>query len=75
MCKELTVYQDCIWYISCECMYVRMPRAMYASGWSRQASQINLFGVRYRVICCVLGTKLTEKKGTSLCTDLSFCAS
>ena len=33
MCKELIVYQDCIWYISCKCMYVCMPRAIYASGW------------------------------------------
>ena len=33
MCKELTVDQECIWYISCECMYVCTPRAIYASGW------------------------------------------
>ena len=33
MCKELTVYQDCIWYISCEYMYVCIPRTIYASGW------------------------------------------
>ena len=33
MYKEFTVYQDCIWYISCECMHVCMPRAIYALGW------------------------------------------
>ena len=49
------------------CLGLCMPRV----GLGR-LPQINLFGVRYRVICCVLGTKLTEKKGTSLCTDLSF---
>ena len=32
MCKELIGYHDCMWYISCECMHVCMPRAMYASG-------------------------------------------
>ena len=37
MCKELTLYQDCIWYISCECMYARLGLYVPRVG-SRQAS-------------------------------------
>ena len=57
--KELIVYQDCMWYISCEGMHVYMPRAIDASGWfSAGFPKKTKFGLHHCVICCVVETKL-----------------
>ena len=51
MWKELLVYQDCMWYISCEGMHVYMPRAIDASGWFSAGSPKKIW---FTLLCYLL---------------------
>ena len=65
MCKELTVYQDCIWYISCEYIYMyAFPGLYMPQVGSRQASLNKLFWCT--ILCYLLcsGEKMEKYRYT-----------